>query len=914
MANKSFLNSDQRAQPLKVNKRIQQIRKDEELNSVLSKMVHPHDAVGQQRSYAGQGMSNAFFRQVSDIASRNVTDSHMIFQLLPDMELAMQIMVSSIISPKDLVSVDINYSVMEGSMDSELSGELLKVISDYFDKTYKIKKMLPECLEAALFKRGSYPTVILSENAIDRLINAQSMSTESLIPEIEKSFTRDGIAIHKGILGPSTTGGNGMSLESMFSSATTQGVNYQSRVNYSGKKECDMLVSVTDNPDALKMPALMDKASAQRITDAYSLGKFKVSTESTKINENRNNDELISAAAYPSRNYSASPVMRAMTPSEFNDDEENQGHPIVMTPPSESMIPVFVPGTPSQHVGYFLVLDQTGNPISTANREDYYSQLTDNLSNESEITNTLREVQASMHGERSNDQMRVEEATRLYTQIVEEDLLARLRNGVYGSEVSISRPDEIYRVMLARALSGRRTQLLYIPQDSVTYFAYDYNEVGLGVSLLEKTKILAVMRILMLFANTTAGIKNSITNTQVDIQLSEKDPNPQKTVEMFADQVMALRGNDFPVRTVNMQDMRDYFTRAGLSFNVQGNPRYPEMSVNLNEQTANKAPVDRDYEESLRDRHIQGIGLAPEILDMFKNADFATSIVSSNLLLSKTVQTYQDTTMWFMHDFITKYSMASGPLMDKLAAVVSKNMSKIPKRVKKDSTDVGSKIARTLEIFFENLMVKLPEPDHAALENQIEALDIYIRGLDSALEAYISRDILDREAMPEGMSDLSDHLVQAVRGYFIRQWLRSNGAYNELDRLVERDDDGNFLWEVLEECSDYLGDMKDQMFEYTKAVLESRKKFGDKFQKVQDKLDAEEEEETPPAAGSGEGPVGDDTGGEEPGGDEPPVDDTVDDVGGDEPPAEEEGDEPEPPEEEDDTPPGDDDSGGTFNY
>jgi len=39
------------------------------------------------------------------------------------------------------------------------------------------------------------------------------------------------------------------------------------------------------------------------------------------------------------------------------------GKPMLMKLPTESTIPVFIPGDPSNHIGYFVMLDGNGKPL-----------------------------------------------------------------------------------------------------------------------------------------------------------------------------------------------------------------------------------------------------------------------------------------------------------------------------------------------------------------------------------------------------------------------------------------------------------------------------------------------------------------------------------------------------------------------
>ena len=180
-------------------------------------------------------------------------------------------------------------------------------------------------------------------------------------------------------------------------------------------------------------------------------------------------------------------------------DKETVGNPLLLTPPIESLIPVHVPSSPSEHIGYFMIVDNHGNPIRATATQDYYADFAYNAANMREMSSQLlANGRRSSEGRRDmNDIMMFEEAAKCYAEIIEDDLYQRLKSGVYGGNVKISRPTEIYRMMLARACSQMHTQLIYIPASLVVYAAFDYNDFGVGKSLVESTKILGAIRAIL---------------------------------------------------------------------------------------------------------------------------------------------------------------------------------------------------------------------------------------------------------------------------------------------------------------------------------------------------------------------------------------------------------------------------------
>ena len=107
--------------------RIDTTRRDPAMDAVLSKMVRSVDggmAGNNSMSRPLRAPDQALLQKISDITTGNINDAASLFQLLPDTELAMQILVSSIISPKDMVATELNFAVDQSQFNSELAGEL----------------------------------------------------------------------------------------------------------------------------------------------------------------------------------------------------------------------------------------------------------------------------------------------------------------------------------------------------------------------------------------------------------------------------------------------------------------------------------------------------------------------------------------------------------------------------------------------------------------------------------------------------------------------------------------------------------------------------------------------------------------------------------------------------------------------
>ena len=104
----------------------------------------------------------------------------------------------------------------------------------------------------------------------------------------------------------------------------------------------------------------MRRIRRRSIVSKYDRQTYSSEFYSNKYNEATNETQDNVDHIYPSR---ISNNVKLIDMSALEGDERNVGHPVVFTP--QTVIPVFEPGSPSSHVGYFIPLDETGNPLST---------------------------------------------------------------------------------------------------------------------------------------------------------------------------------------------------------------------------------------------------------------------------------------------------------------------------------------------------------------------------------------------------------------------------------------------------------------------------------------------------------------------------------------------------------------------
>lgn len=801
----------------RTHRRLSFMRKDPTTNAIVDKLVtsltpHRTDRNGNREVSAP---AEHLIAKLSDSTATNITDSESLLQILPDLKHAMNILVSSIISPNDMVNTELNFTLYDSELPSELAQAMLTVISDYFKNDYKIEQDLPKMLENALFKKGAYPLLVLPESTIDEVINSPFRVT---VENIAERLSINGDLNWRGILGPTNDQKNAAQRKRMtdiernvFSMLGLENMTIDIDKTVDGvvvKVDNVPLVKVADNTDALKIPLVKNKLVRDR---ADSLVRGELGNRDGQLSASQ-----LEQSIYKARQYNQAPVVSLKTLTDL--DKPTVGHPLVMLLPAESVIPVHVPGNPEDHVGYFVLLDRTGNPVNRAEYLNFYNDLSLNTTQNREmvsqlIQGTRRQMQGN--GDNMYNYLDKEAAVMAYTEMIENDLLERLKNGIYGDTVEVSRPTEVYRIMFARALAKQLTQILYVPKSLITYIAFDYNMWGVGKSLLEDTKILGSLRAMLLFANTMAEIKNSVNRERLIIDLDPNDPDPGRTVEFLYTEYARNRQSSFPIGASNPLDVVKFLQNAGVSMQVSGHDGYPQTKFDVESVNHDRKEVDNDLSDELKKRHIQALGIPPEAVDKVAEGEFATTIVRNNLIFTKTVTLYQQKFTAHIEDFARKYTLNDAILKNKLKKCISDHESKLSDILKKGGNE------KILSIFIAALKASLPAPDTVQIEAQLQAFQSYSDALDKTLDAYLGSEFLTGSVLGE-LADTIPQTKAALKAKFQRDWMRKNNMLPELNDLVTWSEEDGPAVNLMKEYDGHIEGIRKALEEFMKKVAGNR--------------------------------------------------------------------------------------------
>lgn len=672
-----------------------------------------------------------------------VNDSEGVMELLPDLNLVREIIVATTLSPKDMTQIKLSFT----SDNPLVPPEFIETIRQHFTSTYDLESQMSKILSEALVTKGAKVLLPIPAIALQNVMMNSSTALESFTNQRLKDYRFNNIGLIE-------TKPNITEITAMESIAFG---NEKVTIPDSGK------LTITDNCNYLLTPIIAD------ITQSLKVKKILNNQFGLESFERRNS---IEKDVYVKKMYD---IVESVIVKEAKVEELGKNmDPILFNLPSESVIPVFVPGEPENHIGYYVILDELGHPVRASKNSNFFKELNDKLENTIVSSGTL--VVKSSINMQDTDKDRAANSIRqpimdAYVTQLEKELRDGVRSGTNGEYVEISKPVELFRLMFARQLEKMQTRALYIPAEMLTYVAFDYDELGIGISLVEKTKLYSSLRAILMFAEIMAGIKNSVPGRILNITLDETDPDPQLTVETVLQEFISLQTSALPLGKLNPAEIVDALQRAGIQVKINGGDVFPNTEIEVEERRRDMAKPDTELSELLKKHQYAGWGVSAELADRGLEGDFATGITQANLLQTKRVMVWQEGFETHLTDHTHKYIYAGGPLNKELQDLYNA----IPDLDKKEYS---------FKDIVDSVKVILPKPDTAIINTQLEAFNSYSAFLDVAIPTHISEDMIRGMLKGDFTPDAIASIQNAIANLLKRQYMRQQNMLPELDELL----------------------------------------------------------------------------------------------------------------------------------
>lgn len=774
--------------------------------------------------------------------SERIRNNETIVQLFPDTELCIQILTSSILSPNDLLTTSLVYDLPDNvKIPSGVKQLLTEAVRTHIDTNYGLESKLNNILRESLFTKGAYIEAIIPEASVDDIINRVGVGSVSL-ESLDKVIATNEAFNSLGYLSDNK------------SSRTLSKEDFKSLTNLDNANdivitEQELSVEIIDNPNFLLLGEYIKSTKKERSKKTVSLLHKRMSSKQISIEEiDTVFKQSSSDGIFKNINKTNKTTEYIEVKTRQDASRESIGKPMCMKLPVEAVIPVHIKDAPDQHLGYFIPLDTlTGTPINgeeeSLDVSQSYHTSTSGTDSKLELINKAKNALYGI----TKKEPKLSDVENIYSHVLEGMIKDKLKGGMFGDIADIKDCTSLYRVMFTRALKNKRTRLLFIPNELVAYYAFDYRENGTGKSLLEKVSVLYSIRAILLFTRLMANSKNAVSITDIKATLDEHDVDPQKSIEKIMSESLKTRQTLLPLGVTKVDDLVNWVHRAGFRYNIK-HPSLPDMEIDSSDVSSSKTVPDTDLDDNIRDFIIMSYGLTPEIVEAGYNTDFATTVVAKNLLLAKRVTQLQNIFNPQVADHIRKIAANDKMLHNLLLSIIKGNIKEIKKAIKAQAKDENNTnisklkdddlIEYILFTIIEDLDVYLPSPELNEAQAMKEAFTTYKESIDEYIELMLSPDSFPEELVGDVANRL-DTIKAAIKSALLKKWMSDNNYLSDINKLFVLDDKGKPAYDALDEFRVMMNNMIETIIPFLETATKDKSKIDERLTKLNN---AEEEE------------------------------------------------------------------------
>lgn len=816
--------------------------------------IHHH--VNSQSRLTSSTTQSDFLQMSEEQQVRTIDNEHAL-SIMPEIEWAARVVVSSITSPKDMTKRELIYTSDLDWLPPTVKSVILDEIKKDMEAVYNYGDSMYGFFKDALFVRGSHPRLVLPEAAVDRIINSgEVLSMESL----GSMFSAGGALKRRGYFGPHKKEGSVRQVINMESfrnvsgqtqDSTPEEMFYVTVNNDDGTKFDGVLpyLSVTDNFDALKLPYYMESIAASERdkligNPEVEFGDFDFGGEESAIptaessvgftkTQMKSPNAQLTVKEFRAATYKSAPnnmVTHLRVPGSHELKRRSVGRPLVIDWPPEAAIPMHVPGNVKQKLGYILLIDENGHPVSMHGNDQIIHRAkniyntansSNSLNNDASASMILNKAARNLTGGTTVTTFR--EGAKVVEKILEDNIIPRLMNGAYPGGAEISASSELYMLMMARTLCSMHTRMVFVPAEMMSYFAFDYHHNGMGKSLLDSNKILLSMRAGLLLTRTTGEMRNSIPLTKITMKIDEDDADWEKTWSETQDLISKTRQPQFPLNNLSVNDMMDWIHRAGMIFAFEGHPRIPDTGFDFEKIAHENVLPSQDLYDSLGRQLYLGLGIPPELMDTAYDPEFATALVTRNIMFTQTILEYQKIASALMSEDHHRLILADGIMMNSIVGLVKNKWGEIVQRLPSDdqaffkanpkrfATDLVKRIVTSIRVSF-------PSPDGTTVESQKDQLQAYKDLTTELLPSFVGSEVIATDIAPE-LANKIGAMEKQIYHALIRKWCADNNVANDLFQLSSIDEEGRPSFNLLDITESYTKGLATNFMSSAKALV-----------------------------------------------------------------------------------------------
>ena len=709
-------------------------------------------------------------------------DHAKLMSLAPEIEQAASILIPSILSPNDFRKNIFLISIESQNESEKVISAITELVTKHFGDHLNLATKLSDWINDAMFRVGSKSIMILPTKTISDLKNQLTGTNESLgaavtglYGEIEASlehfgsdkvrsrtFTDDDI-VNKAM---SSEIFSSMMLENHKDGSTPQSIERKVRTYVKSGIE-PMLKKLSEKKPvlfvndlrALLQPQLCNVIALEAI-DSKILAKLGEVDPKIIRRKPESGDEL-SPQTYKSTPY--------LDLSNIVKDDDVSSYPAMIDIPSEAVIPISIEGSPSNHIGYYVLLNENGTPLSmeadgVENQSDGIgSQRINNM-----YTSFYGNANFSMQKRISIDAKR-EILNSVYDSYLKGVFHAKLDDMGF-SKYKVNLAEDLSRVMFYRLLKNAETRILYVPKKLMMYLAFDYHGDGTGRSKIDNIKFPLSLKITLIITRLISLIESSINRRKLNITLDESIGNP---LEILRTVKKTMTANKMYGITYDPSSIIKSVLDKELTIVPNKIPGVEEFSLTDEANNVDYPRPDDAILEEINNMYMLSLGVPPSAMNRLSEDEFSRSVASNNIFFSNQLKTYQTVICSFMSTLIVTYINYSSKLKGEIQTIIKNDTGSTTGDDPKTKMKPEARVADILN----TMKFTLPSPNLAQDKSAFDELKDYIEIIDTVLQNTLGDELIGDGDLGGTIKTLRANIKREI----LQEHIKTNSILSELE-------------------------------------------------------------------------------------------------------------------------------------
>lgn len=718
----------------------------------------------------------SYLESVADDTHTKIEELRNLTIVAPEIKMSKRVIVSTIMSPQDLQTNKINITMNYEGLAPEIKSDLLERLNNFFNNEFHLAQRLYSWLSTAGFEEGAKAMLVLPKHELD----VQNAVADVLAAheDLKQSHDRIVSSTEALYIEPPENRRNLIAerLEAEFeSSLESLGVDkwFENHKYTDGSTESNKTVTISSKQDLVKQLV----KGTFKLLKQHDDGSVVVTRDLSYIskgylnNSDKLKDLLKDAKAQitgfdpeKSGGFQTTPV-RCLTISD-NIKVGEDDLPIVLELPSDSVIPVCAPGDNKNHIGYFVLVDENGQPIR--GRNNFFK------TGSTDVTNRLAMSAAqAVYGNAtltsfseltSNPEFMFQQMTEVFTVAVNKLLESRLnKDGLTGLDINMH--NAVGKALFSNLLANNRITMIFVPEPMMVYYCFDYRDNGTGKTFLEDIAQMLALRTTLVTARLMAAVENATVRRKIEVDIDDKENNPIQTIQAVVRQALSKYAPSFSTEVQTAAE-------SMVNRNIQVVPKSmagttDNLSVNYEKVYGNAQSPDTDLLDKLNNWIGMGLGGLPaSVLNQLSENEFSRSVATTNMYFANTVAGWQLAIKPTNKKFISLYISSNTKLLELIKSIIRKDKDGEPENLDENTTDdvENEALQRQVNDIIKSLEVDLPPPQMAAKKAHFEEIQSFAEMIEKLVTIIYSDDtVIDDElkgSMPVIRATITSKLLR----------------------------------------------------------------------------------------------------------------------------------------------------------